>query len=211
MNLSFVRWQIILFAVITSFVSIIEQDKTEAEVKQQGRLTVMQMQFIDRFEIETEGEFELDQKIMSRTLCDARLHYNKHKSFVERWEGQMIPPSSEYPRRQIWADMWKAGEEFAKPAYAMKKEGVRFNCGVFESEVIEEVWEIMQNRTLKITTDPPDAVRAMMRQFFVTSLRFEIGLLWKHRTVVGISEDIKGRLENAKKVFNIDPFEVTPR
>lgn len=214
MNSSSLRWQVILFAIITSLVSVIGQDEIQGEVvawAEQSRLNAVQSQFIDRFESETEMEFNLHSKVRKWTVCERRLHYKKHKSFVDRWEEQMLPPSTEHPHRPIWADMWLAAEEYAKSAYAIKKEGVRLSCdSVIESAAILEMWELMQNHTLKITRDTPDTVYAEVRQFFVSALKVEMNWLNNHAGEIGIAEEIKWRLENAKKVFAVEPFEVLP-
>ena len=213
MNWNAIRWQAIMLAVVTSLVSVVGQSEPLAEVmpEQQGKLTVMQINFIDRFESETQMEYELHKKISQWSVCDLRAHYKKHKSYVDRWEHEMLPPSSEYPRRPIWSDMWKSGEDFAKSAYAMKKEGARLSCDLsLESDVILEIWELVQNHTLKITTDPRDSVRALTRQFMVSAMKVEMRCFHKYRDTAGMLEEMGKRLEEAKRIFGIEPMEVIP-
>lgn len=172
-----------------------------------AELTPAQKDFIDRFESETAMEFRLHETaaIPEDAVCDLRLHWNKHKSYVERFENAGLPEGQDHPKRQIWADMWQTGVEFGRAAYRLKKSGGLASCvGVAETVVIEDLREVMQNHTLRIHTDTSETAHGVLVSSYLLALRAEI----RDSAFVGSMEELDFKLNQAERLFGLKREEI---
>jgi len=193
-----------------------EMARGAQEVRVTDKMTPWQETEFAKLELDTKLEHASEVEIPENAVCEHRLHYHRHQAFVERYESAGLRDEIAHPTHQLWTDMWRSAEEFARSAYRLKREGVRFGCArTFESNVIQDAWEVMQNKTLHIYEDSELYAHSVMSSQFLIALRVEMRILNEAQRKFGpsdsIAEEILWRLENAQRVFGIKPEEVLMR